>query len=110
MRVERHIEKARRAARRECRRPAGQAFPICTPGFIEMHVCVDRSREHVQSVRVHLLARASFQAGRDRYDMAILDGNIRSSRSTWGDDRAIANQQVIQAHLFISSPPGQAAL
>ena len=50
--VERHVKKARPAAGRQRCRAGGETFPFSAPGFVEVHVRVNKSRKQSQSMSV----------------------------------------------------------
>ena len=72
MRVERHIEKGRGAARGAGAGAGGDAFPVGAAGLVEMHVGIDDARQHEQACRIEFRRRAALGK---RSDFSLRDSD-----------------------------------
>src|SRR5207248_1313994 len=101
--IERHLDIAGRAPRRECPCARGKAFPVRTPWLIEMHMGIDDARENMEPLGIDLLFACPCEVWCDGNNVTIGHSESGATFARRGHHRAIAHKQVILAHSYPSS-------
>ncbi len=100
--IQRHVQEARRAARRQRARAGVEALPVRAARFVQVHVGVHHAGEDVQSGRVDLLAGGREHVQRETDDPPVLHGQIGPHRTVRRDQRPPPDEQV-QRHQRVPS-------